>query len=67
MGLEGLFLLMFMSIWNAIFERWVFFKKKFPLKPALSAAMECNEVLALLAAIALRKGFSLSSMTGVWI
>ena len=67
MELEGLFLLMFMSIWIAIFERWVLLEKKFPLKHLAGTVMELNEILVLLGAIALRKGFIFSASKGAWI
>ena len=67
MGLEGLFMLMFISLWTAILERWVVSKPVEAFQSFVGVAMELNETLLLLGLIAMRKGFAISAGEGLWL
>ena len=67
MGLEGLFMLMFISLWTAILERWAVSKPSEAFQSFVGVAMELNEILFLLGLIAMRKGFAISTGEGVWL
>ena len=67
MGLEGLFLLMFISLWTEILDRWVVTRPRQILGPMVGVVMELNEILLLLGLIVMRKGFALSGEEGVWL
>ena len=67
MELEGLFLLVFLSLWTAGFERWIISKQPEIFGPVVGLAMELNEVLLLLSLIVMRKGFAFSTLEGVWL
>ena len=65
--LEGLFFLMFVSLWTALFER--FFPPKRPenADTVLWTVVELNEVSVLLVALIMQKGFSMMTSEGVWL
>jgi cobalamin synthase len=65
MGLEGLFLLMFLSLGTVIFERYVVNRNKKFLGNVLGVMLESSEVGLLLVVILMRDGFLTSTSMSV--
>lgn len=67
MELEGLFFLMFVSLWTALFERFFSPKRPESADAVLWTVAELNEVSMLLVALIMQKGFSMMTSEGVWL
>ncbi|GEM_PF-2287030 len=67
MGLEGLFLLMFISLGTVIFERYLVNRNKKYLGNALGVMLESSELGLLIIAILMRDGFLTSTSMGLWV
>lgn len=67
MELKGLFLLMFVSLWTAVFERFLLPKRRESLDAVLWTVRESNEVLVFAAAIVMRKVFAELPRDGLWL
>ncbi len=65
MGLEGLFLLMFLSLGTVIFERYVVNRNKKFLGSVLGVMLESSELGLLLIVILMRDGFMTSTSMGL--
>ncbi|MFQ5672627.1 MAG: hypothetical protein ACE5G9_05990 [Nitrospinales bacterium] len=65
--LKGLFLLMLVSLWTAVFERLFLLKRGGPIDAALGVVMELNEIFLLLMAIIMRKGFLAAPAEGIFL
>lgn len=65
--LKGLFFLMLVSLWTAVFERLFLLKRRGPVDAAMGVVMELNEIFLLLTAIVMRKGFSLTPAEGIFL
>lgn len=65
--LKGLFLLLFVSLWTALFERFFLPKREEVVDAALGTAMELNEISMLMAAIVMQKGFAMATTKGIWL
>lgn len=67
MELKGLFLLLFVSLWTALFERFFLPQREETVDAALGTAMELNEISMLMAAIVMQKGFAMATTKGIWL
>lgn len=67
MELEGLFFLMFVSLWTALFERFFSPRRPENADAVLWTVAELNEVSTLLVALVMQKGFSMMLSEGVWL